>query len=157
VSGKVLWSGDFESGGVPHGANGLSCGTGTADGPDSAADQYASVEEMGNTACTNAVSLSGVRTRTADSKRSLRIVMGAAQQRELAASKFTWTPDDKGSVDQWYGFSIYYDSADWLLGGGLASEVSGSSWHTPVAWRMDGDNGSLNFSGDMNMSNANGT
>ncbi len=155
MAGKVLWSGDFEAGGVPHGANGLSCGTGVADGPDSAVDQYASVEEMGNTACTNAVSFSGERTRTSDSRRALKLVMGAAQQRELAASKFTWTPDDRGGVDQWYGFSMYYDS-DWLLGGGLLSEISGSSWHTPVAWRMDGDNGSLNFSGDMNMSNANG-
>ena len=83
--------------------------------------------------------------------------MGAAQQRRaLAASKFTWTPDDKGGVDQWYGFSMYYDSGLACSGVGCSRRSRVPSWHTPVAWRMDGDNGSLNFSGDMNMSNANG-
>ena len=128
VAGKVLWSGDFEAGGVPHGANGLNSGTGSADGPDAAVDQYASVEEMGNTACTNSVSLSGARTRTADSQRSLKLVMGAAQRRELAASKFTWTPDDKGGVDQWYGFSMYYRLG--LAHGWAALGYHGYSWHT---------------------------
>ena len=54
----MLWSGNFERGGVPHGANGKSCGTGKADGADSRRDQYRSIEEMGNTACTNRVSIS---------------------------------------------------------------------------------------------------
>ncbi len=151
----MLWNGDFESGGVPHGANGLSCGTGVGDGPDSAADQYHSVEEMGNSACTSKVSLAGGLTRTPDSKRALRITMGTRQQRELMASKYSWTPDAKGTVDQWYGFSIYYES-DWNLVGGLLKEVSGSAWHSPIGWRMSGGNGSMNFSGDMNLNNGDG-
>ena len=83
-AGRVLWSGNFERGGVPHGANGRSCGTGKADGGDSRVDQYRSIEEMGNTACTNRVSFSRERTRTPDSRRALKVVMGARQQRELA-------------------------------------------------------------------------
>ncbi len=153
--GKVLWSGDFERGGIPHGANGRRCGTGKHDGPDSRRDQYRAVEEMGNSACTNQVRLSRGLTRTRDSRRSLKIVMGARQQREVAASKFHWTPNRRGSVDHWYGFSLYY-AADWQVRGGLAREVSGSSWHSPIGWRMAGGNGSLNLSGDLNMSNANG-
>jgi hypothetical protein len=154
-AGRVLWSGNFERGGVPHGANGRSCGTGKADGGDSRADQYRSIEEMGNTACTNRVSFSRERTRTSDSHRALKVVMGPRQQRELAKSKFGWRPNARGSVNQWYGFSIYY-SSDWNQMGGLLREISGSDWVNPVGWRTQGANGSLNFSGDMNMSNANG-
>ena len=40
--------------------------------------------------------------------------------------------------------------------GGLRREISGSDWVNPVGWRTQGANGSLNFFGDMNMSNANG-
>jgi hypothetical protein len=151
----VLWNGDFETGGVPHGATGPSCGTGGADGPDSTADQYSSIQEMGNTACTSTVSMSTSRTRTPDSKRSLKIVMGAKQQREQAVSKGTWRPDSRGSVDQWYGFSIFYDQ-DWNLGAGANKEISGSFWHNPVAWRCDCPNGSMNLAGDMDMNNENG-
>ena len=154
-AGRVLWNGDFERGGIPHGANGRSCGIGKADGGDSARDQYSSIEEMGNTACTNRVALSGARTRTRDSHRALKVTMGARQQRELAKSKFGWRPNASGSVNQWYGFSLYYDK-NWNLMGGLRKEVSASDWIDPVGWRTQGKNGSLNFSGDMNLSNANG-
>jgi len=154
-TGTVLWDGGFDMGGVPSGSGGPDCGTGETDGPNSPADQYYEVDEVGNTACTNQVAILSGLTRTPDSKRSLKVVLGANQQREQPRSKFTWTPDNKGSADLWYGFSIYYEK-DWLLGGGLAKEVSGIYWHNPIAFRMEGDNGSLNFSGDMNMDNANG-
>lgn len=154
-AGRVLWNGDFERGGVPHGANGRRCGTGKADGPDSRRDQYRSVEEMGNSRCTSRVSLSSTHTRTRDSHRALKVAMGAHQQRELAKSKFGWRPNARGSVNQWYGFSLWYD-ANWNLMGGLRREVSASDWIDPVGWRTQGTNGSLNFSGDMNMNNGNG-
>jgi hypothetical protein len=153
--GRVLWEGGFDVGGVPEGVNGPSCGTDAAEAPERGADQYSSVEQMGNTACTNQVSLTDERTRTADSARSLRVTIADNQQREQLVSKLSWAPDGKGTVDQWYGFSLYYDS-DWALGGGLAEEVSSSEWHNPVAWRTEGDNGSLNLSGDMNLDNGNG-
>ncbi len=140
---------------MPHGANGPDCKTGADDGPDSAADEYYSVEEMGNTTCANKVSMSSSRTRTADSKRALKIWMSPGQQREQAQSKYSWTPDAKGSVDQYYGFSMYYEN-DWASVGTLLKNISGSDWHNPMAFRMLGDNGSLNFSGDMNMNNDNG-
>lgn len=151
----VLWDGGFDTGGIPHGANGPRCDTGLADGADSAADQYTSVEQQGNTNCDNQLDLVTERTRTPDSERALKIVLAPGQQREQPQSRFTWVPDDRGTVDHWYGFSFFYDD-DWNLGGGLAREVSGSYWHNPAAFRMDGDNGSLNFSGDMDLNNADG-
>ncbi len=33
---------------------------------------------------------------------------------------------------------MYYDQ-DWDL-----NQISGTYWHNPLVWRMDGDNGSLN-------------
>ncbi len=137
-AGKVLWDGAFETGGVPHGAYGPSCGTGTSDGPNSSADQYSSVQEMGNSACTSDVHMSSSLTRTSDSTRSLKVVIGPKQQREQPVSKYSWVPDGKGTVDQWYGFSMYY-SSDWNQGGGILNEISGSYWHNPIAFRMDGD------------------
>ena len=151
----LLWDGGFDSGGIPHGANGPRCDTGIADGPDAAVDQYTSVEQAGNTTCANKIDLVKDHTRTPDSKRALKIVLAPGEQREQPQSRFTWVPDDRGTVDQWYGFSFFYDD-DWNQGGGLAKEVSGSYWHNPLAFRMDGDNGSLNFSGDMDLNNANG-
>jgi hypothetical protein len=148
--GTVLWDGAFEQGGIPDGRNGPECGTGAADGPNSAEDQYGSVEEMGNTACTNKVELTDELTRTLDSKRALKITMAAGQQREQLQSTYSWRPDDKGTVDEWYGFSLYYGT-DWDL-----TQVSGSRWHNPVAFRMEGGNGSLNFSGDMDLNNGTG-
>lgn len=137
------WAGGFDVGGVPHGSNGSSCGTGSADGPDSAADQYSSVQEMGNTNCTSSVAFVGDHLRTADSRRALRIVIGPNQQREALASKLTWTPDGTGRVDQWYGWSMMFGS-DWKL-----SELA-HSWDDPISWRTTGANGSLNFSIDTN-------
>ena len=152
--GTVLWEGAFEVGGIPEGAQGPSCGTGRADG-NSPADQYEVVDEMGNASCTNEVELTHERTRTTDSERSLKILLGPNQQREQLNSTFSWSPDEMGTIDHWYGFSIYYDS-DWNLDGGLDEEVSASMWHSAASWRTTGDNGSLNFSGDMNLNNGNG-
>ncbi len=152
--GRVLWDGAFEVGGVPPGANGSSCGTGGSV-RDIGSDQYASVEELGNTDCTSSVELTSTTTRTPDSERSLKVVIGPNQQRVQPQSTFAWVPDDKGTVDQWFGISMYYD-ADWNLGGGLTEEVSAEYWHNPIAWRTEGENGSLNFSGDMDLNNGNG-
>ena len=154
-TGRTLWNGGFDVGSVPEGTQGPSCGTGADDGPERRTDQYTAVDELGNTACTNEVSFTDERTRTEDSRRSLKIVMGANQQREQTRSKFSWTPDDRGSVQHWYGFSLFYDS-DWELGGGLLDEVSADSWHSAASWRTSGANGSLNFSGDMDLNNGNG-
>lgn len=148
----VLWDGGFEEGGIPEGRNGPDCDTGTpGDGPAA----YGSVEQEGNTECTNSVALAEEPTRTSDSERALEVVIAAGQQREQLQSTFVWTPDDAGGTDQWYGFSLYY-ADDWNLGGGLAQEVSAQAWHNPVAWRTEGDNGSLNLSGDMDMDNDTG-
>ncbi len=140
---------------MPDGKNGLACRTGADDGPNHADDQYGSTEEMGNVLCTNHVSFSDEITRTPDSKRSLKVTIAPGQQREQLQSKYSWTPDARGSVDQWYGFSMFY-AGDWELGGGVLKENSGTYWHNPIAFRMDGPNGSMNFSGDMDMNNANG-
>lgn len=148
-SGPVLWNGDFETGGVPHGATGRRCHTGAADGPDSRSDQYSSTQEMGNTACTSRVVLTGERTRTPRSKRALRITMGPHQQRELLVSKFGWRPDARGSVDLWYGLSLYYDPFTWQQGAGYRRELSASSWDDPFGLRTKGPNGSLNGSSDL--------
>lgn len=151
AAGSLVKDGElgFDVGGVPHGSNGKACNTGAADGPDATADQYGSVQEMGNTACTNQVSFTSAKTRNARSAKSMKIVMGANQQREYAQSKFAFTPDAKGTVDQWYGFSMYYDPADWKL-----SELSGSQWDDPFSWRTQGANGSLNLSSDTNDSDS---
>jgi hypothetical protein len=148
----VLWDGGFDEGGIPEGRNGPDCDTGTpGDGPPA----YASVEQMGNSECTNEVELTDEPTRTPDSERALKVTMAPGQQREQLQSTYSWTPDDQGSVDQWYGFSLYY-ADDWNLGGGLDEEVSAEAWHNPVAWRTEGDNGSLNLSGDMDLDNDTG-
>ena len=152
---KVLWDGGFDTGAIPRGRNGSDCHTGRDVRTPPHSRGYESIQEQGNTNCSSDVSVTGSRVRTPDSKRSLRIEMGPHQQRELAQSTYTWTPDDHGSVDLWYGLSLYYAS-DWNEGGGLQKEVSASMWHTPVAWRMQGDNGSLNISGDRNLDNSNG-
>ena len=148
-AGPVLWNGDFETGGVPHGATGPRCGTGSADGPDSASDQYSSTQEMGNTACTDQVVLTGERTRTPTSRRAARITMGPHQQRELLVSKFGWRPDAHGSVDLWYGLSLYYDPLTWQQGAGYRKELSAASWDDPFGLRTKGPNGSLNGSSDL--------
>lgn len=153
--GKVLWTGGFDSGALPPGRNGSDCHTGREVQTPPRTRGYESIQEQGNTDCSSDVSVTGSRVRTRDSRQSLRIEMGPHQQRELAQSTYTWTPDDHGSVDLWYGMSLYYAS-DWNEGGGLQKEVSASMWHTPVAWRMQGDNGSLNISGDRNLDNSNG-
>jgi hypothetical protein len=153
--GRVLWVGSFDAGAIPPGRNGSDCHTGRDVPTPPRTRGYDSIQEQGNTDCSSDVSVTGSRVRTKDSARSLRIEMGPHQQRELAQSTYAWTPDDHGSVDQWYGVSLYYAS-DWNEGGGLQDEVSASEWHTPVAWRMDGDNGSLNISGDLNLDNADG-
>jgi hypothetical protein len=161
----LVWDGSFEDGKVAEGANGPSCGTGENDGAEGGSDEpageedltrgYGSVEEMGNTDCTNVVAIVDEPTRTPDSERALEVRLGSGQQREQPQSTYTWTPDGEGTVEEWYGFSLRY-APDWNLGGGLAEEVSEAAWHNPIAFRMDGDNGSLNFSGDMELDNANG-
>ncbi len=152
--GAVLWDGGFERGGVPPGANGPSCGTGEDDG-DSDSDEYVSVEEEGNTSCDVDVALVEEPTRTPDSRRALQVTLGPGQQRAQMQSEHTWAPDDRGSVEEWYGFSLYYGE-DWQLGYGVQGEVSAESWHNPVAFRTSDGNGSLNLSGDMDLDNANG-
>ncbi len=152
--GRVLWSGGFDSGAVPPGRNGADCRTGREVPTPPGTRGYDSMQEQGNSDCSSSVSVTGFRTRTPGSRRSLRIELGAHQQRELAQSTYTWTPDARGAVDLWYGFSLYYAS-NWNEGGGLRREVSAVRWHSPVGWRMRGDNGSLNLSGDMNMNNGN--
>jgi hypothetical protein len=159
----VLWDGSFDDHGVPPGANGPSCGTGdpegddrSSDSPDRSARGYGSVEEMGNTQqCTNIVALVREPTRTRDSRLALKVRLDSGEQREQPQSTYSWVPDDRGSVDEWYGFSIRY-APDWKLGGGISEEVSDEYWHNPIAFRMEGDNGSLNLSGDMDLDNGNG-
>ena len=58
-------------------------------------------------------------------------------------------------MNQWYGFSLYYAS-DWNQLGGLGPRGLGPTGITRSGG-APGANGSLNFSGDMNMNNANGT
>jgi hypothetical protein len=113
------------------------------------------VEEQGNTACTGTVDLVRDPTRSAGSERSLRVVIGANQQREQLSSSYAWRPDDRGSVDEWYGFSMLY-AEDWDDAGGLREEVDETFWHNPIAFRVQGPNGSLNLSGDRDLDNANG-
>lgn len=132
----VLWDGGVETGGLPAGSI---TGGGTTD------SAFSSIQQQGGAGLSSIVT---ERTRTADSTRSLKIVMPPFTQREQPSSSYSWYPDANGTVDHWYGFSIFYDS-DWNLGGGIANEISGSNWHNPIAWRMQGDNGSLNVSGDL--------
>ncbi len=150
-AGRVLWDGGFETGGIPEGSGGASC---TFD-DSGASEAYASLQTEGNDACRDDVALTRERTRTADSERSLRVEMAAGQQREQLQSSYQWTPDADGSVDLWYGWSMYYD-VDWLGDDEELDEVSATDWHNPVAWRMEGDNGSLNLSGDLSLDNADG-
>lgn len=132
----ILWEGGFETGGLPPGSI---TGGGTAD------SQYAVIHQQGGPGYSSIVS---TPTRTRTSSRALKVVMPAFSQREQLVSRHTWTPDDRGSVDEYYGFSMYY-APDWNEGGGISREISGTYWHNPVSWRMAGDNGSLNFSGDL--------
>ncbi len=152
--GIVLWEGGFERGGVPAGANGPDCGTGDDDGKPGL-DEYTSVEEEGNTSCDVEVALVEEPTRSSDSRRALQVTLGPGQQRAQLSSEHTWSPDDRGSVEEWYGFSLYYGE-DWQLGDGLAGEVSAEDWHNPVAFRTSEGNGSLNLSGDLDLDNADG-
>lgn len=146
----VLWEGGFDRGRIPAGAYGPDCDD---DPPPGDRDEYTSLQQLGNTNCADVVEFSQ-RTRSEDSERSLRVSMAAGQQREQLASTFTWRPDDAGSVDQWYGWSMLY-ADDWRQGE-LTEDVSAEGWHSAISWRTTGDNGSLNISGDMNMDNGDG-
>lgn len=140
----VLWNGDVEVGGVPHGTE--CAGTGAQDGADSAIDQYDRIQEGYNLAAgvCGDVAFVSTPTRSETSLRSMRVHMPAGARREQAIAKHLWTPDDKGSVERWFGLSLYIDP-DWDL-----SQVDTSSerFLSLVSFRTEGANGSMNVSGE---------
>jgi hypothetical protein len=149
VTGTVLWSGNTDA----CGAGGyLAPGSITGGASAPACSPYSSVQQLGGQGV-NAI-VAG-HTRSSREKTALKITIPANKQREQPSSKFKWNPTSNGSVDHWYGWSLYYDT-DWNLGGGITKEISGSYWHNPIAFRTQNPNGSMNLSGDMNMNNENG-
>lgn len=129
----ITWEGGFDEGGIPR-------GTLTAGGTTN--PQYSQIQQYGGAGTSALVT---DRRRTADSTRALKAVLPANAQREQWVSSHTWRPDELGSVNSFYGFSLFLDK-DWELGQGLAGEVSGSSWFIPAEWRS-GAGGSLSLVG----------
>lgn len=130
----VSWDGGFDDGGVP---------AGTVTGGGTGSTTYSSIQQWGGAGTSSLVT---DRRRTAGSTRALKAVLPAGAAREQWVSSRTWTPDAKGTVDSWYGFSMYLDK-DWDQGKGLAAEVNGSSWFIPAEWRSAGTDGSLSLTG----------
>jgi hypothetical protein len=131
AAGRVLWNGDFDTGGLPRGS---------VTGGGSSRSQYRSIQEMGGP---GRVRLVSSPRRDGASTRSARIHMPAGSQRSQLVSKLKWKPNSSGSTDRWYGTSLYFGD-NWDL-----SQVttSSSQFFNPIAWRCQCPNGSLNVDG----------
>lgn len=151
-TGVVLWEGDLSP---------VSQGPWTVNGTTvftSAPNPYSSIQSLGNSASATATaSLDSTVNRNARQSKSLKIVMQPGAQRCQFVSRDgatppqqgRWTPDNLGTVDHFYGFSVLYGT-DWGDLATLTSEISASMWHDPMALRTAGANGSMNISGDNN-------
>lgn len=139
ASAAVVWNGNWDVGGIPH-------GTVCTGRSDSSTDQYDRVEELGNVKSATCGLLNFDTTRTRNGLgRSLHILMKgksatgtSATQREQPSSKYTWNVDDKGTTDLWFGSSV------WLGSGWYKDSMTTSKWATFHSWRSSAANGSMN-------------
>jgi hypothetical protein len=116
---------------------------------------YSSIQCDGNSAQDyGTMSLDSTMNRNSRETKSMKIVMQPNSQRVQPSSRAAatplngrWTADDVGTVDLWYGWSMWYHT-DWGDNTTLANEMNATYWHDPMALRTSGDNGSMNVSGD---------